>query len=137
MHMIYEYMLKQPINILHEDTVCKENGYYISIDFSLTETNFIHDPYVKVYNKESYSKATKLARIYFYNEVKYVPVHKSGAKEVTKYTNSELRDICTLLTKYWSNILELYIKGCNIKDEDKLKEIRDKQCPNFYKALCK
>lgn len=49
-----------PVN---EITVYKGDGISISINRGETETNFPKDPYFKVYNSESISKATLVARV--------------------------------------------------------------------------
>lgn len=63
------------LSFLNEIASIKDDIFLISIDGpGETNRNFFEKPYFKVYDSNSYKKATKIARIYF-DEAKYVKDH--------------------------------------------------------------
>lgn len=86
--------------LLNEKTIFKDNRLLIGVFGSgLTLRNFAQKPYFKVYDSESVTKASNVARIYF-DEPEYVyPEHRESGKGVW-YLNSYER-------KYLDNILSV------------------------------
>lgn len=117
--MIYGYLLNNSNDIepLNEGRICNEDGFLITIDFSMTETNFRYDPYFKVYPSASFDAAEEVARIHFLNKLSYEKPHKG--KDVITLSNSQLKIVCSLIKKYWKKLLNEFVKGCNITGEDK------------------
>ena len=113
--MIYGYMLNDSgsgVHCLNENSICREQGFLITIDFDQTVNNFIYDPYVKIYPTSSYDTATEVARIHFLTSLRYEKAHIG--KKVINFKNKDLKIICDLIKKHWDKLIKCFIDGCNI-----------------------
>ena len=124
--------INRKIIALNENNICRGEGF--SIDINPSETNFRHDPYLKVYNKESYNSSDKVARIHFLKNYGYEKPHR-GSKESTTFNNKELKTICELIRNNWDKVLKLYVDGCKIYGSERDKILKIPYPEELYNSL--
>lgn len=101
--------------ILTEETVYTEGGFGIGV-FPLKDRNFIQDPYIKVYNASTITKASKLVRIGILN-IRFIRHRDSrqfwilNTKQL-KYINKIMRTKNESNETYWEQTLRIIGADC-------------------------
>lgn len=135
MPFIKRNFLFEKEEVLNEGKIYSDHKFTISIDFGEQGTNFIYDPYVKVYPAQSATKADKVARIHFLRNYKYEKPHRD--KDVITFDNKDLKIICNLIKQNWTKIIKIFIDGCNITGTYKEQLLKSKYPEELYDSLKK
>lgn len=125
------------LEYLNESRIYADNIMYIGV-FGDDGTNFIEDPYIKVYNNKSFTAADKVARI----DLVYLKyVYHRDKKKVWYLNNKELKHLNKIVRTinpksgilYWDEILIQVVARAEIHDYEYYKNLIP-EIPDFTKV---